>query len=355
MAVPKSTVPGGEHSVERLRVCRMGDGRHVLLHEECAIREANAFLEAIELRGLARQTIRAYAYDLLLLYRWLLESDDKLCQLTAAKLVQFVASQRRDDASPRSINRRLSTIRLLYRFHFGSDPGGTHVSLPAPHYKGPGRDHDLGLHALRKRPALQLRVKESRKLVEPLSPDQVQAFFGEVTRYRDLAIVHLMLLCGLRTCEVMRLEMGDVSFRDQKLLIRGKGGRERVIPLPETLAQALRQYIALERPSPSSSHAFLFVVLQGPRRGSPLTAAGLRSLFRHRRQLALLASANAHRFRHTFGTDMARAGVRLPVLQRMMGHADAKTTLQYIQLSMTDIAEEYRRAMRALDKRYGRK
>ena len=52
---------------------------------------------------------------------------------------------------------------------------------------------------------------------------------------------------------------------------------------------------------------------------------------------------------------MARAGVRLPVLQKMMGHADAKTTLQYIQLSMADIAEEYRRAMRELDKRYGRK
>jgi site-specific recombinase XerD len=353
MAIAKSTVTAGAHSAERIRVCRTDDGRHVLLDEACAIGEANGFLEAIEMRGLSRHTVRSYAYDLLLLYRWLLESDEKLCQLTAAKLVQFVASQRRNDASPRSINRRLSTIRLLYRFHFGSDPGGSHVSLPAPHYKGPGRDHDLGLHALRKRPALQLRVKESRKLVEPLSPDQVRAFFGEVTRYRDLAIVHLMLLCGLRTCEVMRLEMSDLSFRDQKLLIRGKGGRERVIPLPQMLAQALRQYIAFERPSPCTH--LLFVVLQGPRRGSPLTAAGLRSLFRHRRQLALLASANAHRFRHTFGTDMARAGVRLPVLQKMMGHADAKTTLQYIQLSMADIAEEYRRAMRELDKRYGRK
>lgn len=354
MAIPKSTVAGGAHSVERIRVCRTDDNRHVLLDEACAISEANRFLEAIEMRGLSRQTIRAYAYDLLLLYRWLLQSDEKLCELTAAKLVQFVASQRRSEASPRSINRRLSTIRLLYRFHFGSDPAGRHVSLPAPHYKGPGRDHDLGLHVLRKRPALQLRVKESRKLVEPLSPDQVRTFFDEVTRYRDLAIVHLMLLCGLRTCEVMRLEMSDVSFRDRKLLIRGKGGRERVIPLPQALEPALRQYIAFERPN-RSSHAFLFVVLQGPRRGFPLTAAGLRSLFRHRRQLALLACANAHRFRHTFGTDMARAGVRLPVLQKMMGHADAKTTLQYIQLSMADIAQEYRRAMLELDKRYGRK
>jgi site-specific recombinase XerD len=348
MAAAKSPAP------KRLRVGSAGARQFALLDEQGAINEANSFLEAIELRGLSRWTVRSYAYDLLLLYRWLLESDTKLHQLTAADLVQFIASQRHSDAAPRSINRRLSTIRLLYRFHCGNNLGGKHVSLPASHYKGPGRDHDLGLHALNRRPALQLRVKESRTLVEPLTPDQVKAFFGKVTRYRDLAIVDLMLFCGLRTCEVMRIEMSDVGFDDHRIRIRGKGGRERVVPLPETLARALRQYITIERPA-RSKQPRLFLVLQGPRRGSPLTAAGLRTFFRHRRQLALLASANAHRFRHTFGTDMARAGVRLPVLQKMMGHADAKTTLQYIQLSMTDIADEYRRALAALDKRYGQR
>ena len=338
----------------RLRVGCSGARQFALLDQHCAISEANSFLEAIELRGLSRWTIRSYAYDLLLFYRWLLESDRKLHQLTAADLVQFVASQRQVDAAPRSINRRLSTIRLLYRFHCGCDLGGKHVSLPGSHYKGPGRDHDLGLHALNKRPVLQLRVKESRTLIEPLTPDQVRAFFGKVTRYRDLAIVDLMLFCGLRTCEIIRLEMSDVGFDDHQIRIRGKGGRERVIPLPEALGRALRQYITIERPA-RSGLSRLFLVLQGPRRGSPLTAAGLRTFFRHRRQLAVLASANAHRFRHTFGTDMARAGVRLPVLQKMMGHADTKTTLQYIQLSMTDIADEYRRALAALDKRYGQR
>lgn len=339
---------------QRIRVGRIGARQFGLLDGEHAISEANRFLEAIELRGLARLTVRSYAYDLLLLYRWLLESGRELHQLTAADLVQFVASQRGEDAAPRSINRRLSTIRLLYRFHCGSDLGNKHVSLPGAHYKGPGRDHDLGLHALHKRPALQLRVKESRTLVEPLTPDQVKAFFGKITRYRDWAIVDLMLFCGLRTCEVIRLEMSDVGFDDQQLRIRGKGDRQRVIPLPEALARALRQYITIERPA-RVGQARLFLVLQGPRRGSPLTAAGLRTFFRHRRQIALLASANAHRFRHTFGTDMARAGVRLPVLQKMMGHADAKTTLQYIQLSMSDIADEYRQALVALDKRYGKR
>ena len=83
-----------------------------------------------------------------------------------------------------------------------------------------------------------------------------------------------------------------------------------------------------------------------------MTTAGLRSLFRYRRREDELSNANAHRFRHTFGADMARAGVRLPILQRMMGHAKAETTLQYINLAMTDIAAEYRRASKVIQRRY---
>jgi integrase len=85
-----------------------------------------------------------------------------------------------------------------------------------------------------------------------------------------------------------------------------------------------------------------------------MTAAGLRNLFRHRRRRPTLARAHAHRFRHTFGADMARAGVRLPILQRMMGHADLKTTLQYIELSLVDVADEYKRAIASIEGRYAR-
>ncbi|MCK4602027.1 MAG: tyrosine-type recombinase/integrase, partial [Phycisphaerae bacterium] len=90
----------------------------------------------------------------------------------------------------------------------------------------------------------------------------------------------------------------------------------------------------------------------GSRRGQPMTRAGLRSLFRHRRLQPAIGNANPHRFRHTFGADMARAGVRLAVLQKMMGHGDAATTLQYINLSMADVAAEFRRAMTEIQRRY---
>jgi integrase len=194
-------------------------------------------------------------------------------------------------------------------------------------------------------------VKIPRRVVEPLTADEVRAFLRSLRRYRDLAIVHLMLLCGLRSHEVLTLGVSDVDFEERRVRICGKGDKERVLPLPAILVTSLGDYLRLERPVACSTQR-LFVVLQGPQRGRTMTPPGLRSLFRHRRGKPILRRANAHRFRHTFGADMARAGVRLPILQRMMGHAHGKTTLQYIHLSMADIADEYRRAIAEIEKRY---
>jgi integrase len=135
------------------------------------------------------------------------------------------------------------------------------------------------------------------------------------------------------------------------LRVLGKGNKERTLPLPELVVDIYRRYLRFERPRRDAGES-LFVVLQGARRGRSMTEAGLRSLFRQRRKTPLLASANAHRFRHTFGADMARAGVRLPILQRLMGHTDPGMTLRYIELSMVDIADEYRRALEEIERRY---
>jgi len=337
-----------------IRVTVEGGDIHALFDGGRPITEANEFLSALRIRGLSPRTIRAYAYDLLLLYRWMRTLDASLGQLTGENLLAFIAAQRQAGAEPRSINRRLSTARLLYRFWIGHEIGAhTRVSLPAPHFKGPGRDHSLGIHKLSRRGVRKLRVTEPRKLVEPLTPEQVRGFLRSLSRYRDLAIVHFMLLCGLRSREVLKLKLDDVIFGDDRVRVHGKGERQRALPLPQILAQMLRQYLQLERPR-RCSEPRLFVVLQGTRRGQPMTAAGLRNLFRHRRKRPMLALANAHRFRHTFGADMARAGVRLPILQQMMGHADLKTTMLYVHLSMADVAEEFRRAIKELDGRYKR-
>jgi len=327
------------------------DGRYWLFDGRRPIAEANRFLTALVVRGLSPATLRAYGFDLVTLYRWLRRHRLALRAVTAAKLLDYVAAQRVAGAQPSSINRRLTTARLLYRFSTGEDLETVSGLGPAPHYRGRGRDHYLGLHALARSRRPKLRVKVPRRIVEPLSSAEVRRFLRSLRRYRDLAIVHLMLLCGLRSAEVLRLEPGDVLFEDGQLRVRGKGERDRVLPLPSLVACSVADYVHWERPTDSSTPR-LFVVLQGAKRGRAMTAAGLRSLFRQRRRDQAIARANPHRFRHTFGADMARAGVRLPILQRMMGHADGKTTLQYIHLSMADIADEYRRAIEELQRRY---
>jgi site-specific recombinase XerD len=334
-----------------VRVGRSGKDHYELVGPEPSV-DANRFLTALRVRGLSPRTTRAYAFDLLWLYRWLLASNRRVDDLVAADLVDFIAEQQRSGAAPRSINRRLMTVRLFFRFCFDREiDRGPGILRPGPHYRGPGRDHDLGLHRLHRRPLRHVRVKVPRLLVEPLTPEEVRAFIRSLRRYRDLAIVHLMLLCGLRSREVLELGVDDVVWSDRQLRVRGKGQRDRALPLPDVVANALREYLHLERPH-QANELRLFLVMQGRRRGQPMTLEGLRSLFRHRRRGPTLAKANAHRFRHTFGTDMARAGVRLPILQRMMGHADMKTTMQYIELSLVDVADEYRRAMATLETRY---
>ena len=314
--------------------------------------EANRFLAALTARGVSPATVRAYGYDLVTLYRWLAQTQCRLATLTPDDVTDYIAVQRRVGAAPTSINRRLITCRLLYRFctdrELADGPG---YCGPAPHYRGRGYDHVLGLRHIPPSRRRRLRVSTPRRLVEPLRPAEVRGFLKRVRRYRDLALVHLMLLCGLRAGETLGLRLADLEYDECRLRVRGKGDKERVLPLPGVLAQLLRRYCRWEQP-PGCVMPQLFVVLQGRHRGHPMSPAGLRSLFRHRRGDPDLRRANPHRFRHTFGADMARAGMRLPLLQQLMGHAAAAQTLHYIHLSLADVRDEYTRALARIAQQY---
>src|SRR2546426_2911409 len=160
---------------------------------------------------------------------------------------------------------------------------------------------------------------------------------------RDLAIVGLMLLQGLRSAEVLALNRDDALLSEAQLRVRGKGNKFRFLPLAPETVQLLEHYLRLERPNPCS--AALFVSLKGRLRGARMTPAGLRSLFRYHRQTTSIPLANPHRFRHTFASDMIRAGMSLPALMQLMGHADIQTTLLYVQVTPQDVYLQYARAV----------
>jgi integrase len=188
-----------------------------------------------------------------------------------------------------------------------------------------------------------LRVKTPKRVVVPLSVEEVAGFWASFRTSRDLAIVGLMLFDGLRSCEVLALNRDDLLLPESQVRVRGKGNKLRWLPLAPEAIQLLDHYLRLERPPHCG--APLFVGLKGRARGRRMTPAGLRSLFRHHRRTTGVAQANPHRFRHTFATDMIRAGISLPALMQLMGHAQIQTTLLYIQLTSQDVYQQYARAV----------
>jgi integrase len=188
----------------------------------------------------------------------------------------------------------------------------------------------------------RLRMREPKLNIVPLSVDEVARFWSSFRNARDLAIVGLMLMHGLRSAEVMALNCDDALLSEGQIRVRGKGTKLRLLPLAPETTQLIDHYLRLERPDPCS--AALFVVLKGPARGARMTPAGFRSLFRHHRKTTGIQSANPHRFRHTFASDMVRAGMSLPALMQLMGHADIETTLRYVKVSPKDVYLQYARA-----------
>jgi integrase/recombinase XerD len=152
-----------------------------------------------------------------------------------------------------------------------------------------------------------------------------------------------MLLQGLRSQEVMDLNRDDLLLPEAQIRVRGKGGKTRFLPLAPETAQLLDHYLRLERPDVPT--APVFVSLKGRARGTRMTPAGLRSLFRYHRRTTGVLIANPHRFRHTFGSDMVRAGISLPALMRLMGHANIQTTMVYVEVTPLDVYQQYARAV----------
>jgi len=113
------------------------------------------------------------------------------------------------------------------------------------------------------------------------------------------------------------------------------------------LKNAIAAYLRDERPAGIATSE-CFVVLHGPTAGRPLTEAGLRSLFRHHRDRSGAVGVRPHRLRHTYGTELAAAGIDLLVLRELMGHASPERTAAHVQLSADHLAAEYRAAREAI-------
>ena len=306
---------------------------------------ANKFLDAQCVRGLAGLTLRSYANTILHFVRWWSQRpgvdvwDFRADGFTESTLPDYVRAQVDEIPKPtgENINNRSYMLRRLFRFHFHQDMPHAPYLIQRHWYRPPD------YHGRVPTPSADLNIKVPQRVIEPLNQDQVHRFWHSFDTARDMAIVALMVLNGLRSREVLGLTLEDLLFSEAQVHVRGKGRRVRRAPLPPETIRLLQSYLKTERPLTNQPE--VFVSLKGRARGKAMTPAGLRSLFRHHRKKTEVKKANPHRFRHTFGSDMVRAGISLPALMRLMGHANIHTTLLYIQLTPQDVFNEYTRAV----------
>lgn len=316
---------------------------YILSDDGVIIAEVSQFLDLLCLRGVSLNTLRAYAFDLLAFYRFLDVLRITLEEVSHCHAIDFIRAGRERNLAPRTINRRIQTISAFLRVTNPKLAEDIFTGPVSRFYKGRKNTALLGPAWIKPAPRGSFKVKVPRRLILPLSEKVIQKFLANLNSFRDRSILLLMLALGLRSSEVIGLKIHDIDFEDRRLRVRGKGDKERIMPLADWVAGSLKRYLDFERPR--VSHQSSFVVLKGLRRGLPLSLEGLRKIFRYRRTKALLKNANPHRFRHTFCTNLISQGVSLPIVQKLMGHDSIETTLIYINLSNEDVSKEYHRAM----------
>ena len=286
------------------------------------------FLAYLEFeRGLSRNTLEAYRSDLLQFGRFLEARGIGAIEITPPQLEDFLAElagAAGGAASPATIHRKAACLRSFYR-HLRRD--GLLETDPTASLAAPRRG--------RKLPQVLTRGQVDKLLAQPK---------GTVpTALRDRALLELMYACGLRASEAIGLEVTDVDLDEGFLRARGKGSKERVVPVGQTAVDATRRYLERGRPSlvGDAPEAHLFVNF----RGGGLTRQGLYKIVRrHAVSAGLADKMSPHTLRHTFATHLLAGGCDLRAVQEMLGHADVATTQLYTHLSSERLKDVYFRA-----------
>ena len=338
---------------------------HRLVGEGPTVEMANQFLDHLGVRRYSPATVRAYAFDLLNFNGFLEDRNLRLVDVRPTDLFDYldwqsrsrhassqkVISIARKNVAPATLNRRVASVRGLFEHMVRVEARGDNP-VPMVRRSSGWRTPHRGLlgHVSSGRPRGGGRlVRQPQRLPENLDVADVRTFLSDLETHRDRAIVLAMVFGGLRASEVRSLRLRDVDMGLRRLRVVGKGGRERVVPVDGTFFTECAAYLANERPEGCATLE-CFVVLRGPTHGNALTEAGLRKVFRTHRARSGATRVRPHRLRHTYGTELASAGIDLLVLRELMGHVSPETTARYVHLSADSLAAEFAAARAALER-----
>jgi site-specific recombinase XerD len=265
---------------------------------------ASAFLDYLaSYRGYSIHTVKAYARDLRELRGFLARrhrSIKRPDQVRREMVVQFAISLK--GQAPLTVRRKVAAVASFYGFL--QDTGQVDINpargLPLP--------------------------KVAKTLPTALGEEQARALLEAAHTPWHRAMLALLLFAGLRRSELTAITLDDIDLANAQLLVRGKGAKQRVLPLTPVVMETIREYLPC-RPQTESQH--LFVSRVG---GHPLHARVAGRMLQRVLEKAGLDHEHItpHRLRHTFASHLIRNGVDVKTVQELLGHADLQTTARYL-------------------------
>lgn len=264
-------------------------------------------------RGLAPNTVTAYATDLAVFSRYLAQrSIHAPGEVSSRIVVDFLMEQSDSGLSSRSQARRLVAIRGLFR----------HLCAERILAKDPTESVDLP-HPVLRLPGVLCRADVERLLAAPDLTTPIGV--------RDVAMMETLYAAGLRVSELVGLRAADVHLDRGYLRVTGKGRKQRLVPIGVMASEAVDRYLREVRPGwDRSGSAALFLTA----RGGPMTRQGFWKRIKiYGRAAGIHATISPHKLRHSFATHLLEGGADLRAVQEMLGHADISTTQIYTHVS----------------------
>ncbi|MFP4152185.1 MAG: site-specific tyrosine recombinase XerD [Alkalispirochaeta sp.] len=271
-----------------------------------------------ELR-LSRQTVDTYTRECAVAAATVGEGGGDLSRLTTAEVIDYILT-RQSDGDPldqRTIAKNLSALRSFYQFCVLE---GIRDDNPALKISSPRTEHRL--------PGV-LSVDQVDRLLEGIDLTTPGGI-------RDRALFELIYSSGLRISEAVAIDLTHLYLQEGLILVRGKGDKERLVPLGEEAVRWIEHYLEAARPQLSKSRTERALFLN--RRGTRLSRKGMWKRF-HELTQAVGISAKVHTLRHSFATHLLEGGADLRAVQELLGHADIGTTQIYTHIDTEDLRE----------------
>jgi len=280
--------------------------------------EIEGFVNWVRRRSPAARTWMDYGYDLRLFVSVVGDRAPK--DITFREIDRFVACQVEKGFKPSTINRRLAAVISLYGF----------LAM---------EDEELACPVIVRRH----HVREPQRLPRPVEEESLKRFFSVIEDKRDRAMFLLMLRCGLRIGEVAGMQMADLFLGEEypRLVVRGKGSRERGVYLSRQAELALQEYLA-ERPACKSEFVFLSYLEKG------LSTTAIHDRLLKYREMAGI-QITAHRLRHSFANDLLNADAPVTSIQKLMGHRWIESTQTYVMANDKQVCADYYAACAKLE------